>query len=124
MAPWALQARYHQRLEQLKAADDTQEQQQQKALQQPPQPSLFESWLHTAGFSKPQPPGPTPQQRARQAAAARAAAVRQELGPAPTPPPAPQGLYVYGNVGSGKSLLMDMFYDIVVKHVQLDHSRR
>ena len=78
----------------------------------------------TTGFSKSQPQGPTPQQRARQAAAARVVAVRQELGPAPAPPAAPQGLYVYGSVGSGKSLLMDMFYDIAAEHVQLDHSRR
>ncbi|KAK7320694.1 hypothetical protein VNO77_30399 [Canavalia gladiata] len=32
------------------------------------------------------------------------------VGRRPTAPPAPKGLYIYGNVGSGKTMLMDMFY--------------
>ncbi|XP_031286388.1 putative ATPase N2B [Pistacia vera] len=32
------------------------------------------------------------------------------VGQRPTAPPAPKGLYIYGNVGSGKTMLMDMFY--------------
>ncbi|XP_074278886.1 uncharacterized protein LOC141602565 [Silene latifolia] len=32
------------------------------------------------------------------------------VGPRPTAPVAPKGLYLYGNVGSGKTMLMDMFY--------------
>lgn len=48
----------------------------------------------------------------------------KELGPPPAPPAAPQGLYVYGSVGSGKSLLMDMFYDTARQQLQLEHSRR
>jgi predicted ATPase len=66
----------------------------------------------------------TPAQKARRAAAARAAQVRQELGAPPAAPAAPQGLYVYGSVGSGKSLLMDLFYDTARQELQLDHSRR
>lgn len=31
----------------------------------------------------------------------------KELGPGPEPPDPPQGLYIYGSVGSGKTMLMD-----------------
>lgn len=121
-----MQARYQQRLTELQTADDLKEQQQQHEGQaDSPQPSWFQQLLVSTGLNQPSKPhGPSPQQRARQAAAARRAAVIQELGPGPEAPAAPQGLYVYGSVGSGKSLLMDMFYDIAHKHLQLDHSRR
>lgn len=66
----------------------------------------------------------TPQQKARRAAAARQAQAKQELGGPPVPPAAPQGLYIYGSVGSGKSLIADMFYDTARQELQLDHSRR
>nr|KAJ0200492.1 hypothetical protein LSAT_V11C600307220 [Lactuca sativa] len=33
------------------------------------------------------------------------------VGKCPTVPQAPKGLYIYGNVGSGKTMLMDMFYN-------------
>ncbi|XP_051129387.1 uncharacterized protein LOC127250251 [Andrographis paniculata] len=41
------------------------------------------------------------------------------VGLRPKAPPAPKGLYIYGNVGSGKTMLMDMFYTAtegIVKH--------
>ncbi|KAH9306552.1 hypothetical protein KI387_010956, partial [Taxus chinensis] len=41
------------------------------------------------------------------------------VGSRPVAPPAPKGLYLYGNVGCGKTMLMDMFYNAtegVVKH--------
>ncbi|PIN23983.1 putative ATPase [Handroanthus impetiginosus] len=44
------------------------------------------------------------------------------VGPRPTAPPAPKGLYIYGNVGSGKTMLMDMFYSETEGIVQ--HRRR
>ena len=62
---------------------------------------------------------PDPEQKA---AAARLDALQQELeNPAPAPglfgrllgakaPPAPRGLYMWGGVGRGKSMLMDLFY--------------
>lgn len=46
------------------------------------------------------------------------------VGRRPTAPPAPKGLYIYGNVGSGKTMLMDMFYaatEGIVKHRQRFH---
>lgn len=111
----------------MKAADELKQQQlQEQDFQKPQAPtSWFQQLLRNTGLSKPpKPQGPSPQQKARQAAAARAAAVVQELGPGPEAPAAPQGLYIHGSVGSGKSLLMDMFYDIAHKHLQLDHARR
>ncbi|KAL9233878.1 hypothetical protein vseg_008814 [Gypsophila vaccaria] len=46
------------------------------------------------------------------------------VGPCPTAPVAPKGLYLYGNVGSGKTMLMDMFYSATegaVKHRKRFH---
>ncbi|BAT82318.1 hypothetical protein LR48_Vigan462s000900 [Vigna angularis] len=46
------------------------------------------------------------------------------VGRRPTAPPAPKGLYIYGNVGSGKTMLMDMFYSStkgIVKHRRRYH---
>ncbi|KAK6129548.1 hypothetical protein DH2020_036706 [Rehmannia glutinosa] len=44
------------------------------------------------------------------------------VGRRPIAPPAPKGLYIYGNVGSGKTMLMDMFYSATEGIVQ--HRRR
>ncbi|KAL7112295.1 hypothetical protein ACP275_05G143800 [Erythranthe tilingii] len=44
------------------------------------------------------------------------------VGQRPIAPPAPKGLYIYGNVGSGKTMLMDMFYSATEGIVQ--HRRR
>ncbi|CAK7353642.1 unnamed protein product [Dovyalis caffra] len=46
------------------------------------------------------------------------------VGRRPIVPPAPKGLYIYGNVGSGKTMLMDMFYGAIegmVKHRRRFH---
>ncbi|XP_043687071.1 putative ATPase N2B isoform X1 [Telopea speciosissima] len=46
------------------------------------------------------------------------------VGRHPVAPPAPKGLYLYGNVGSGKTMLMDMFYGAtegIVKHRRRFH---
>ncbi|TQD81299.1 hypothetical protein C1H46_033154 [Malus baccata] len=46
------------------------------------------------------------------------------VGRRPTAPPAPKGLYIYGNVGSGKTMLMDMFFSAtegIVKHRKRYH---
>ncbi|KAM3375371.1 AFG1-like ATPase isoform X2 [Capsicum galapagoense] len=47
-----------------------------------------------------------------------------QVGRRPAAPPAPKGLYLYGNVGSGKTMLMDMFYkasEAIVKHRRRFH---
>eukprot|EP00884_Botryococcus_braunii_P008027 jgi/Botrbrau1/17225/Bobra.0621s0003.1 len=66
----------------------------------------------------------TPAQKAIQAAHAREAKLDQMLGPAPTRPPAPQGVYIYGTVGSGKSMVMDMFYAFVTRRLERLRHRR
>ncbi|KAK3438179.1 hypothetical protein EUGRSUZ_C02795 [Eucalyptus grandis] len=46
------------------------------------------------------------------------------IGRHPTAPPSPKGLYLYGNVGSGKTMLMDMFYcttNGIIKHRRRYH---
>ncbi|XP_077247860.1 AFG1-like ATPase family protein isoform X2 [Tasmannia lanceolata] len=46
------------------------------------------------------------------------------VGRRPIAPPAPKGLYIYGSVGSGKTMLMDMFYTAtegIVKHRRRFH---
>ncbi|OWM86701.1 hypothetical protein CDL15_Pgr015737 [Punica granatum] len=46
------------------------------------------------------------------------------VGRRPAAPPAPKGLYLFGNVGSGKTMLMDMFYSAtkgIVKHRRRYH---
>ena len=43
--------------------------------------------------------------------AALARLVDAELGPPPVPPAPPRGLFLYGGVGVGKMLLMDLFHD-------------
>ncbi|GMN45157.1 hypothetical protein TIFTF001_014348 [Ficus carica] len=46
------------------------------------------------------------------------------VGSRPPAPPAPKGLYIWGNVGSGKTMLMDMFYGAtqgIVKHRRRYH---
>ncbi|XP_020241300.1 lactation elevated protein 1 isoform X2 [Asparagus officinalis] len=46
------------------------------------------------------------------------------LGRRPVAPTAPRGIYLYGNVGSGKTMLMDMFYyatEGIVKHRRRFH---
>lgn len=48
----------------------------------------------------------------------------KEMGPPPSPPAAPTGLYIHGSVGSGKSMLMDMFFAAAVHDCNLDFGRR
>ncbi|XP_030261104.1 lactation elevated protein 1 homolog B isoform X2 [Sparus aurata] len=45
--------------------------------------------------------------------------VKEEPTPPPPPPP-PKGFYIYGDVGTGKTMLMDLFYS----HVENTHKKR
>lgn len=66
----------------------------------------------------------TPQEVALMTARAREEKVQEVLGCPPEPPTAPKGLYLYGSVGSGKSLLMDMFYSVIREHGLVPNRRR
>ncbi|KAM8832960.1 lactation elevated protein 1 homolog B [Spinachia spinachia] len=47
-------------------------------------------------------------------------ATEEEPSPPPPPPPPPKGFYIYGDVGTGKTMLMDMFYS----HVENTRKKR
>ncbi|KAG2426188.1 hypothetical protein HXX76_013169 [Chlamydomonas incerta] len=49
-------------------------------------------------------------ERARRAAVAREERLQREMGPPPVAPTPPRGLYVWGSVGSGKSMLASLLY--------------
>ena len=50
--------------------------------------------------------------------------VYEEIGPLPPPPPPPKGVYLYGSVGSGKTMLADMFFSAAAESEVLPLRRR
>ncbi|GIL80049.1 hypothetical protein Vretifemale_9250 [Volvox reticuliferus] len=65
----------------------------------------------------------SPLVRARQAAIRREERLQREIGPPPSAPEPPKGMYVWGSVGSGKSMLMAMFYQALMETAQLPATR-
>ncbi|KXZ47776.1 hypothetical protein GPECTOR_33g658 [Gonium pectorale] len=61
--------------------------------------------------------------RERLAAARREETLLQELGPGPTRPEPPRGMYVWGSVGSGKSMLVGLLYQALSESGRLPACR-
>jgi hypothetical protein len=87
----------------------------------------FFGWLSSAvGLGRPTLDGRGAGQRSLEAAVEAAVAVRllSELGPAPEAPATPRGVYLYGHVGTGKTLLLDVAYAAACEAQGLARRRR
>ena len=66
----------------------------------------------------------TPRQRRMLAASRAEARLDAQLGPPPPAPQQPKGVYLHGTVGSGKSLVLDLFSAAVRHAGGVPHHRR
>lgn len=71
------------------------------------------AWLQGSSSTSGETPRLNKQQSAVLAAAQREKQLDEILGPPAQPPTPPKGVYIYGQVGSGKSAVCDMFYRIL-----------
>jgi hypothetical protein len=85
---------------------------------------LLSSFTPQAAAQAPQQQQLDPAQQHKLAVARSRQQLLKELGSPPSPPAAPKGLYIHGSVGSGKSMLMDMFFAAAVHDCNLDFGRR
>lgn len=90
----------------------------------PRHPASSTSWLGWLGFRGAEGAGSgagdgsmggvlNAEQKSKIAALEREARVSKEMGRPPSPPTGPKGLYLHGSVGSGKSMIMDLFYEAI-----------